>query len=48
KEGKAYLTIALGCTGGKHRSVVMVNALGRFFSERNYRVNLHHRDIQRT
>ncbi len=48
KEGKAYLTIALGCTGGNHRSVVMVNALGRFFSERNYRVNLHHRDIQRT
>jgi len=48
KEGKAYLNIALGCTGGRHRSVVMVNQLARFFDERNYRVNIHHRDVQRT
>jgi len=48
KEGKAYLNIALGCTGGKHRSVVMVNQLARYFDERNYRVNIHHRDVQRT
>jgi UPF0042 nucleotide-binding protein len=31
KEGKAYLTIALGCTGGKHRSVALVNELSRYF-----------------
>jgi len=48
KEGKAYLNIAVGCTGGRHRSVVMVNQFARYFDERNYRVNIHHRDIQRT
>ncbi len=47
KEGKAYLNIALGCTGGKHRSVVMLNRFGKFLSEKNYIVNLNHRDIHR-
>jgi len=47
KEGKAYLNIALGCTGGKHRSVVMLNRFGNFLSEKGYIVNLNHRDIHR-
>lgn len=48
KEGKAYLNIAIGCTGGKHRSVVMLNQLGTFLTDRDYIVNINHRDIYRT
>jgi UPF0042 nucleotide-binding protein len=47
-EGKSSLNIALGCTGGKHRSVVMANKLGGYFSERNFLVNIQHRDIFRS
>jgi len=48
KEGKAYLNIALGCTGGKHRSVVMLNRLGEHLSKKGYTVNINHRDLNRT
>ncbi len=48
KEGKSSLNIALGCTGGKHRSVVMVNKLRGYFSGRNFLVNTRHRDIHRS
>ncbi|MCK9275111.1 MAG: RNase adapter RapZ [Syntrophales bacterium] len=48
KEGKAYLTISIGCTGGKHRSVVIANHLADFFLEKKYTVNLNHRDIRRS
>jgi UPF0042 nucleotide-binding protein len=47
KEGKSNLNVALGCTGGKHRSVVMANRLARYFSGENYLVNVAHRDIHR-
>jgi UPF0042 nucleotide-binding protein len=47
KEGKTYLNIAIGCTGGKHRSVVILDQLAEYFSERNYRVNTNHRDIKK-
>jgi UPF0042 nucleotide-binding protein len=47
KEGKAYLNIALGCTGGKHRSVVMLNKLGEYLSAKDYIININHRDIKR-
>jgi UPF0042 nucleotide-binding protein len=47
KEGKTYLNIAIGCTGGKHRSVVILDQLTEYFRERNYRVNKNHRDIKR-
>ncbi len=45
KEGKAYLTIAIGCTGGKHRSVVVANELARFLGAANYTVRVEHRDL---
>jgi RNase adapter protein RapZ len=45
KEGKAYLTIAIGCTGGKHRSVVVADELARFLSASNYTVRVEHRDL---
>jgi len=47
KEGKSNLNVALGCTGGKHRSVVMTSRLARYFSGENYLVNVAHRDIHR-
>jgi UPF0042 nucleotide-binding protein len=47
REGKSYLTIAVGCTGGHHRSVVVAEALGRFFRERGLPVVVVHRDVER-
>ena len=47
KEGKSSLNVALGCTGGKHRSVVMAKQLARYFAGKNYLMNLTHRDIHR-
>jgi UPF0042 nucleotide-binding protein len=45
KEGKAYLTIAVGCTGGRHRSVAMARALFERLARRHPEVGLTHRDI---
>ncbi len=47
QEGKVRLNIAMGCTGGKHRSVVMANQLDSYFSSMKYMVNLNHRDINK-
>jgi len=44
REGKSYLTIALGCTGGRHRSIVLVEELSRRLAERGHRVLVRHRD----
>ncbi len=46
QEGKKYLTIAIGCTGGRHRSVYMVQKLGAFLQKNNYKVALRHRDLE--
>jgi len=46
-EGKAYLTVGIGCTGGRHRSVVVAEKLAKFLQERGYRVLLQHRDLAR-
>jgi len=46
KEGKSILTIAIGCTGGRHRSVAIANNLERRLKEGNYRVSIRHRDIK--
>ncbi|MBV9864466.1 MAG: RNase adapter RapZ [Abitibacteriaceae bacterium] len=48
KEGKSYLTIALGCTGGRHRSVVMANWLAEELRSRSHRVSVNHRDLDRS
>lgn len=48
KEGKTRLHIALGCTGGKHRSVVMTNELAAYFTDKGYPVNCTHRDITKS
>ncbi len=45
EEGKSYLTLGIGCTGGKHRSVVMADALGKSLSE--YSAIIRHRDINK-
>lgn len=47
EEGRAYLTIALGCTGGHHRSVFFVEQLAHHFRETGYQVNIRHRDIEK-
>ena len=44
-EGKSYLTIAVGCTGGRHRSVVIANQLDQLFKALHYGTTLEHRDI---
>jgi RNase adapter protein RapZ len=47
-EGKAYLTIALGCTGGRHRSVAMTEALAKRLEHGTGTVSVAHRDIERS
>lgn len=48
QEGKSYLTICVGCTGGRHRSIAVVNRLHAFLSEKNYPVRVIHRDLGKT
>lgn len=47
EEGKASITIAIGCTGGKHRSVTMANELGKVLKAKQYKVNMIYRDIEK-
>src|SRR6059036_4126854 len=47
REGKAYLTVAIGCTGGRHRSVTFAEELGRFLSGLGYAPTVVHRDLER-
>lgn len=46
KEGKSQLVIAVGCTGGRHRSVTMANMLSQSLKKNNHRVITEHRDIE--
>jgi RNase adapter protein RapZ len=46
-EGKSYLTIAFGCTGGQHRSVMIAEEVGKQMNKAGYRVKVVHRDIPR-
>jgi UPF0042 nucleotide-binding protein len=46
KEGKAYLTLAIGCTGGMHRSVAVAEAIFEHLQGQNKRVEISHRDIE--
>lgn len=45
REGKSQLVIAIGCTGGKHRSITIANALYELLKKRDYTVILNHRDV---
>ncbi|MGH8982081.1 MAG: RNase adapter RapZ [Acidimicrobiales bacterium] len=47
EEGKSYLTVALGCTGGRHRSVVLAEALSERLAARGIRAVSFHRDVDR-
>lgn len=47
KEGKSYLTLAFGCTGGRHRSVVLANLLGKHLKDKGFDTTVSHRDIRR-
>ncbi len=47
KEGKSYLTIAFGCTGGRHRSVVLAEVVAKALERRGYRSKVTHRDVER-
>jgi Predicted P-loop-containing kinase len=47
-EGKSYLTIGIGCTGGRHRSVFIAEKLAAWLHERHIRVILTHRDLERS
>jgi UPF0042 nucleotide-binding protein len=46
-EGKAYLTVGFGCTGGRHRSVAVAEAAAGALRERGREVNVDHRDVEK-
>lgn len=45
KEGKSYLSVGIGCTGGRHRSVAIVNQLNTYFQSKGFTIHCRHRDI---
>ena len=46
KEGKSYLKIAFGCTGGRHRSVCIAEKMAMLLNEKGYKANLYHRELK--
>ena len=46
-EGKSYFGLGLGCTGGRHRSVVLVEALAKTLAADGWQVSIRHRDLER-
>jgi RNase adapter protein RapZ len=46
-EGKAYLSVGVGCTGGRHRSVVIASELARVLRDLGFEARVHHRDLDR-
>lgn len=47
REGKSYLTVGVGCTGGRHRSVMVAEAINKQLNERSYKSKVVHRDIDK-
>lgn len=48
QEGKSYLTVALGCTGGRHRSVALAEIIKRAIKKKGYSAKVVHRDLEKT
>ncbi|HEY4709249.1 MAG TPA: RNase adapter RapZ [Candidatus Acidoferrales bacterium] len=48
REGKSYLTVALGCTGGRHRSVALAEVIRRALKRKGYSAKVVHRDLEKT
>ena len=48
REGKSYVSVGIGCTGGRHRSVMMANALGRRLQSAGFDVHVVHRDVRKS
>ena len=47
REGKSYLTVAMGCTGGRHRSVALAEELARRLDKQGIATSVFHRDVER-
>ncbi|MHB1988395.1 MAG: RNase adapter RapZ [Acidimicrobiales bacterium] len=47
REGKSYLSVAIGCTGGRHRSVVLAEEIGSLMRRQGFEPSVHHRDLSR-
>jgi UPF0042 nucleotide-binding protein len=47
REGRHYLTIAVGCTGGRHRSVVVADEIARYLTDKGFPATVVHRDVER-
>jgi UPF0042 nucleotide-binding protein len=47
EEGKSYLTISFGCTGGHHRSVFIADEIRKRLSRAGFKATCHHRDLAR-
>lgn len=48
REGKSYVTVGIGCTGGRHRSVMVANALARHLRRAGFDASAVHRDVRKT
>lgn len=48
REGKSYVTVGIGCTGGRHRSVMIANALGRRLRRAGFDTHVVHRDVRKS
>jgi UPF0042 nucleotide-binding protein len=48
REGKSYLTVGIGCTGGRHRSVMIANDLAGWLREKGFPVRVRHRDLRQS
>jgi RNase adapter protein RapZ len=48
REGKSYVTVGIGCTGGRHRSVMIANALGRRLRRAGFDAHVSHRDVRKS
>jgi UPF0042 nucleotide-binding protein len=44
-ENRSYLTVSVGCTGGQHRSVFVIEQLARHYSDSPYNILVRHRDL---